>query len=103
MSTPHKDYSKLYLNLKDLYKASSLEETLTFKEFELISNTFFHLLTKSMIDEGKVYYLPPTLGTIGVYKTKKTKKMLDFDLYKKTGIKANIRNLHSHGAMAKIH
>jgi len=56
-----------------------------------------------MIEEGKVYQLPPHLGTVGIYKTKKTKKMVDFDLYKKTGIKANIRNLHSHGAMVKIH
>jgi len=56
-----------------------------------------------MVNEGKVYYLPPTLGTLGIYKISKTKKMIDFDLYKKTGYKLNIRNLHTHGSMVKFH
>jgi hypothetical protein len=98
-----KQSSKKYLNEKDIYAAFKLKDTISKPVFDLICNTFFHLLTKSMIEEGKVYYLPPKMGTIGIYKIGKTKKMIDFDLYKKTGLKVNIRNLHTHGSMVKVH
>lgn len=94
--------SNKYLTEKDIYKDFDNKE-ISAAQFKLICNTFFHLLTKSMIEEGKIYYLPPKLGTIGIYKIGKTKKMLDFDLYKKTGYKVNIRNLHTHGSMVKVH
>jgi len=103
MSKQPKLSNNIYITLKSIYENSALKDKISYKDYELISDTFFHLLTRSMIEEGKVYYLPPTLGTIGIYKTKKTKKMIDFDLFKKTGVKANIRNHHTHGSMAKVH
>lgn len=93
----------IYYKDKDIYEVYPDKDKISFSDFKLISKTFFHLLTKSMVDEGKVYYLPPKLGTLGIYKTAKTKKMIDYDLYKKTGIKANIQNRHSHGHMGKFY
>jgi len=103
MSKPSKESNNAYFTVKDIYKSFSDKDDISLAQFRLICDTFFHLLTKSMVNEGKVYYLPPTLGTLGIYKISKTKKMIDFDLYKKTGYKLNIRNLHTHGSMVKFH
>lgn len=102
MSKQSKESNNAYFTVKDIFK-SYPDKDMTLQQYRLICDTFFHLLTKSMVDEGKVYYLPPQMGTIGVYKIGKTKKMIDFDLYKKTGYKLNIRNLHTHGSMVKFH
>lgn len=102
MSKSPKQSNKVYFDEVDIY-ATYPDQSLSLVEFKLILKTFFHILTKSMVDEGKVYYLPPKMGTIGIYKIPSTKPMWDFDLYKKTGIKAKIKNRHTHGSMVKFH
>lgn len=103
MSKQSKQDSKIYTSLPDIYKSYPKKDLVSATEFREISNTFFHLMTKAMIDEGYIFYLPPKMGTLGVYKIGKTKKMIDYDLYKKTGIKANIKNRHTHGSMVKFY
>lgn len=95
--------SKAYVTEREIFLAYSNPKNLTKAEFMLILSTFFYALMKSIIDEGKVYYLPPKMGTIGVCKTKSKGKMINYQHYKETGEKIRMKNLHSNGMMALFH
>lgn len=64
-------------------------------QFRLIQKTFFHLLRKAMLYEGRVFKFPEGIGTIGVFWTGKEKRYYNFQHYKETGEKIYIRNAHS--------
>lgn len=74
MSKLPKQSNKPYFTEVDIY-ATYPDKEVSSLEFKLVLKTFFHLLSKSMVDEGKVYYLPPKLGTLGIYKIPSTKPM----------------------------
>lgn len=95
-------FNKSYLNDNDIFKAYSNPYNLTKHEFLLIMRTFFYSLMKSMIEEGKVYYLPPKMGSIGVYKTSNTKRFVNYEAYKKDGVRTYYKNYHSGGYIAKF-
>jgi hypothetical protein len=79
----------------DFYKTFEGKDEVTPAEYRLIQKTFFNLLTRSMIYEGKVYKLPEKIGAIGVFMVGEEKKFYNFQHYKETGQKIYIRNNHS--------
>ena len=87
--------TKLRFLHKDFYDRYEDKEEITQQEYRLIQKTFFNLLTKSMIYEGKVYRLPEKIGAIGVFMTGEEKKYYNYQHYKDTGEKIFIRNNHS--------
>jgi hypothetical protein len=101
--TSQETANKSYVTETEIFKAYPNKHELTKAEFMFISSTFFYALSKSIIDEGKVYYLPPKMGTIGVYKTKTKGKMINYQHYKETGEKIKMQNLHSNGLMAMFY
>lgn len=76
---------------------------LSTKEFRLILGTYHALLTKEMVDNGKVYMLPNSLGYIGVFKRNTVGKgMFNYKLYAEEGIKSFIKNRHSSNLAANF-
>jgi hypothetical protein len=101
--TSQETLNRAYVSETDIFQSYPNSHNLTKADFVLINSTFFYALTKSIIDEGKVYYLPPMMGTIGVCKTKTKGKMINYQHYKETGEKIKMQNLHSNGMMALFH
>jgi len=87
----------------DLYKTFTRKEELTVAEFRLILKYFHNLWRKSIIYEGKIYALPLYLGSLGIMARKPTKhKIMNYQHYKETGIKAYRLNLHAQGLIASV-
>jgi len=90
-----------YYTEQEMWKTFPENPDIDKRKFLLIIKTFFYLLMKSVIDEGKVYFFPNKLGIFGTFKSKTKPKMVDFSHFKKTGQTIFRRNLHTHGLMTK--
>lgn len=98
-----KETNKNYYTDIDIWETYENPHKITKAQFNLALHTFVFAMIKSIIDEGKVYYLPPKLGKIGITKgTNKGKKILDYDYFKKTGDKKYHKNFHSSGYLARF-
>ncbi len=87
--------TKYLNNYKDFYEAYPHKDNVSPQEFRLILKMFFNLLKHSMIHEGKIYKFPSGVGIVGIFNVNAKKQMFDYQLYKSTGVKRNLRNLHS--------
>lgn len=104
MSKQRMQPNKNYYNDYDIFDSYDNSYGLDKNQFLLIMRTFNFLMLKSVVDEGKVYSLPPRLGTLSVRKMPfRGKRMIDFNYYKLTGEKKYMKNLHSGGYIAKVH
>lgn len=93
---PHK-------NIIDLYNQYPEKDSITKQEFKLVLRTFNYLLMQSIIETGKLYYLPNNLGVIGVFRIPVIGRgVFDYQLYKKEGIKVWKKNLHSSSYSARF-
>jgi hypothetical protein len=87
----------------DLYQEFDRKDEVTKEEFRLILKYFHNIMRKSIIYEGKIYALPLYLGSLGILSRKPTKyKIMDYQHYKETGIKAYRLNLHADGLIAGV-
>lgn len=93
---------KVYFTELDIFNVYSNKFNLKKNEFLLIVRAFFALLGHEMIASGKIYYIPPFLGTLSVRKLKATSTIMDWNLYKQYGIKRKSTNFHSAGLVAKF-
>jgi len=94
--------NRYYYNDLDIFKSYANEFGISKEQFLLIMRTFNFLLTKSVIDTGKVYKLPNRLGLVYMRKYKsKGKRIVDFNVLTKTGEITYHKNLHSQGYIAK--
>lgn len=94
---------KLSKSLVDFYENYPHKESVNRSTYRLILRTFNYLLMKSMIDEGKIYHLPNSLGVLGVFKIPVIGRgVFDYQLYKKEGVKVWKKNLHSSSYSAQF-
>lgn len=89
----------LFENTFDTYENKN---EITRQDFKFIINTFFHLLQQDMMLTGRIYFLPKSLGNLGIRKFKNKHKILDYQHYRATGEKVFVRNTHSEGFAVKI-
>lgn len=76
---------------------------ITASDYKMILFTFNTFLMESIISQGLVYKLPFRLGILGALQYKGTGyKPFDYNLYKKTGVKSLMKNLHSEGKIVKL-
>lgn len=104
MSKQSKQTNKVYLTDQDIFETYSNSHQLKKIEFITILRVFSYLLTKTIIDGGKVFSLPLRLGKLGVIKFKNIgKKIIDYNHFNKTGEKILLKNYHSAGYIAKFY
>lgn len=72
------------------------------KQYKKISDDFYELLSKAMIDTGFVFDLPLRLGEILIVKFKSNKKHIDWKTTKQLGQTIYHRNNHSEGYAARL-
>ena len=75
-------------------------------DYKLILRSFYFILKEELIYTGKIYILPKKLGTIGIKKIKmptKFRGVLDYQLFRKTGERRYLKNLHSEQYLATLH
>lgn len=92
-----------YLLLEHTFKEYENKNKISKEEYKLIIKTFFYILAQEMMRTGKIYSLPKSIGTIGIFKFKNKHKILDYKYYRQTGERRVIKNMHSEGFAAKIH
>lgn len=97
-----KDHKKVHpqLTQKDVY--NDLDYDITYEEYKIIITQFNHYLMNYLIHTGNTVALPFFLGTFFVVRGKTKGAKIDFDYYRKTGIKKIHKNKHSEGDYAKL-
>lgn len=79
-----------------MFKTYDNKYNISIADYELITNTFFTLLGRTIVDTGNVYRLPYRMGTLSMRKRPIFGRgTFDYQLYKETGIKRYRQNNHS--------
>lgn len=91
-----------YLLFENTFKEYDNKFNLTRTEFKFIINTFFYILSRELIETGKVFALPRKLGTFSIRKFKPVSPLIDFQHFRKTGEKRVLRNNHSEQLAAQF-
>lgn len=98
-----KPVDKASRTLRDLYEAFPNKDEIPYHEYRLILKTFNYLFVKSMIESGKVYYIPGHLGVMGIFRVPVAGRgVFDYKLYGETGVKVWKKNLHSSSYTARF-
>lgn len=98
-----KDHKKVHpqLTQKDVY--DDLDTDMTYAEYKEMISTFNHYFMKYLIHTGNIVKLPFFLGNMGIMRKLCRGSRIDFDYYRKTGIKKMHKNKHSEGYYGELY
>lgn len=103
MSNSVEQINSNYINLVTQFDKYDNPHNIDKNDFSFIIKTFFVVLTKSIVDDGKIYKLPFGLGSLGIRRRPTYGRgVFDYQLYKKEGIKVWKKNLHSSMYSAQV-
>lgn len=88
---------------RESYDSFELKDSVSYEVYKGIINTFFIILTRNIIREGKIYRFPLTTGIFGVVKhIPKSPKWIDWKATVATGKRVERSNFHSDHYVAKM-
>ena len=74
----------------------------TYNEFKFVVQSFFTLLSREIIENGKVFIIPGRLGTIGALKRKLHINFIDWQKTRELGYLVKKMNNHSQNLIVKF-